>query len=259
MVWCIANSLDFKGAKVPINERFPFLEFSGVITTARIALRDPETKAPQWVTNSPEFCRKISKPRYIKTHLPFNLLPRQIRSCEKRPKIIYVTRNPKDVCVSFYHHSKLLEGYSGCFDDFCKQFLSNKVVYAPYWKHIHGFWKMKDLDNVLFIKYEDMKKDLPAVIYKTAKFLDKELDDTQVAALEEHLSFSSMKTNPAVNREKSIDAVKNKKIFGNFEVEGEFIRSGTVGQWKNIMDSDMIKQFDEWIDQNLKNVKGLIL
>jgi hypothetical protein len=38
-------------------------------------------------------------------------------------QIIYVARNVKDTCVSYYHHCKLLEGYTGSFEDYCKLFL----------------------------------------------------------------------------------------------------------------------------------------
>ena len=43
-------------------------------------------------------------PRFVKSHLPFSLLnPRLLDVC----KVVYVARNPKDVCVSFYHHMRL--------------------------------------------------------------------------------------------------------------------------------------------------------
>ena len=43
-------------------------------------------------------------PRYVKSHLPFSMNnPRLLDVC----KVVYVARNPKDVCVSFYHHMRL--------------------------------------------------------------------------------------------------------------------------------------------------------
>ena len=46
-----------------------------------------------------------------------------------------------------------------------------------------------------------MKKDLPAVIRRTASFLDKKITDTDVQRLANHLDFDSMKNNKAVNKE----------------------------------------------------------
>ncbi|XP_008204338.1 luciferin sulfotransferase [Nasonia vitripennis] len=257
MVWLIANDLDFEKAKSPINARFPFLEFSGTIMTARAAMRDPNMEVPSWVTKSVDFCKTFPRPRFIKSHQPFNLLPRQIRTGEKKPKIIYVARNPKDVCISFYHHSKLLEGFCGTFDDFCKLFLGDKLVYAPYWNHVRGFWERKDQDNMLFLLFEDMKKDLPSVVRKTAQFLGKTLDDSQVQALCKHLSFESMKVNPALNRVTTIAWIRSLNLSKDDSEENEFIRNGNVGQWKATMSEEWIKKFDEWSAKNLASCKGL--
>lgn len=56
-----------------------------------------------------EIVHHLPSQRYIKTHLPFDLLPNEILNGERSPKIVYVARNPKDVCVSYYHH-KVLTG-----------------------------------------------------------------------------------------------------------------------------------------------------
>lgn len=52
-----------------------------------------------------EIAKDIKSPRLLKTHLGLNFLPREIE--EKRPKIIYVARNPKDVTVSCFHFTAL--------------------------------------------------------------------------------------------------------------------------------------------------------
>ena len=53
----------------------------------------------------------------------------------------------------------------------------------------------------MFLTYEEMKKDLPAVIRKTAAFLGKSLSDVDVGRLNEHLAFKNMKSNKAVNKD----------------------------------------------------------
>lgn len=56
--------------------------------------------------------------RFIKTHLPFNLMPRNIK--EVGAKVVYVARNPQDVAVSYYHFQKSNDGYlfTGDFESF---------------------------------------------------------------------------------------------------------------------------------------------
>ena len=54
--------------------------------------------------------------------LPKNLLD----TC----KVVYVARNPKDCCVSYFHHKKLLSdtyGFEGSFTDF-EQLVANQFT-----------------------------------------------------------------------------------------------------------------------------------
>ncbi|NXP12870.1 ST3A1 sulfotransferase, partial [Thinocorus orbignyianus] len=48
----------------------------------------------------------LPSPRALATHLPYYLVPRDLRN--KRARVIYVSRNPKDVMVSYYHFSKYM-------------------------------------------------------------------------------------------------------------------------------------------------------
>ncbi|XP_023248635.1 sulfotransferase 1C4-like [Copidosoma floridanum] len=157
MVWSILNDIDSEAAKVPIGTRFPFIEHTGTTVTGWISLRKSKDGLPDYTTKSVEFASNLSSPRFLKTHLPFHLWPRQLRTGEKKNKIIYVSRNPKDTCISYYHFHKFLLGYISTFDNFIKLFLGDKVLYAPFWQHIIGFWENRNKLDVLFLKYEDMK------------------------------------------------------------------------------------------------------
>lgn len=63
--------------------------------------------------------------RFIKTHLPIQLMPRRI--AEVGAKVVYVARNPKDVAVSYYHFHKANPVFSfpGDFDAYLKLFLDD--------------------------------------------------------------------------------------------------------------------------------------
>ncbi len=55
-----------------------------------------------------EIQKRFGQKRFIKTHLPFHLLPKQITEKQKQAKVIYIYRDPKDVIVSYYYFARML-------------------------------------------------------------------------------------------------------------------------------------------------------
>ena len=55
------------------------------------------------------YVESMPSPRIIKTHLPLDMLPPNLLDTAK---VIYVCRNVKDSCVSWFHHEKLLPVHS---------------------------------------------------------------------------------------------------------------------------------------------------
>ena len=79
-------------------------------------------------------------------------------------QVIYVARNVKDACVSWYYH-QTLRGFKGSFTDMAKLFMEGKQLHCPTLPHIVEAWKLsRDNENLFFTTYEDMKKDLPSVV-----------------------------------------------------------------------------------------------
>ncbi|XP_059490649.1 luciferin sulfotransferase-like [Neocloeon triangulifer] len=249
MVWLLGNDLDFQGAKMLQQLRAPVLELTAL-------LGNDTSGVIKLIGETVDIVESMPSPRFIKTHLPLELLPKQLDTV--KPKIVYVCRNPKDMCVSYYHYCRLMHDLHGSFEDFCELFLQEKVPMGPIWNHIMGFWKRRNDPNVLFLKYEELKKDLRSCVLRCAKFLDKTLTEKEVEAVLDHLSFESMKNNPAVNLEPVLEYRKTALMNQMAEDQitclqaPSFIRKGVNGDWANHMSPEMAARFDEWNEKHLE-------
>ncbi|KAF2883002.1 hypothetical protein ILUMI_23181 [Ignelater luminosus] len=247
MVWMICNDMNFEKGRELLAKRVPFLEMCGIYDQEEMQ-KSLKGNNPEFINDSIGFIRRLKEPRLIKTHLPFSLLPLQIQNNTKQPKILYITRNPKDVCVSYYHHAKLLEGYRGNLEDFRTLFLTGKVQYGPFWNNVMGYWKRRHWPNILILQYEQLITDLPSMIKKVALFLEKPLTDKQIEILAKHLNFESMRRNKSVNGEEVVEMRKKQNLVVE---DGHFLRSGKMDDYKEEMNFEMINKFDAWIKEKV--------
>ncbi|XP_034046440.1 amine sulfotransferase-like [Thalassophryne amazonica] len=79
-------------------------------------------------------------PRLFTSHLIPALMPPGLK--DKKAKIVYVMRNPKDIVTSFYH--------------FCQIAI---VITGSWFDHIRQWHATKDEYNILFLTYEEMVLD----------------------------------------------------------------------------------------------------
>uniref|UniRef100_A0A0K2SY20 Sulfotransferase domain-containing protein n=2 Tax=Lepeophtheirus salmonis TaxID=72036 RepID=A0A0K2SY20_LEPSM len=227
MVWQLKEGTNFEGGKRNLGERIPFLELESLY------LR--ESDFPQ---KSVEDVKNKSSPRIIKSHLLTPFLPKDLL---KVAKVIYIMRNPKDVCVSYYNHEKILisHEYTGSFEEYAELFIQGKLLYGSYWDHLKFGLEIQKLDNVLLLCYEDMKKDLIKEMKKVLDFMEwDELSEEKLQILKEHLSFTKFQKNSAVN----LDTDFGYKV--KVDKNGQFIRKGIVGDWKNYFSSELSDRFD---------------
>ncbi|XP_055691164.1 luciferin sulfotransferase-like [Lutzomyia longipalpis] len=238
MVWQICNNLDYEGGKEKLSIRFPYLEI-GCLMSREIPDMDEITR----LNNMPS-------PRYIKSHLPAHLLPPQIWTV--KPKIVYVARNCKDTAISWYHHYVNFQHYKQSFSDFMEAFLNDMIDFSPYHSHIIDFWNMRHEENILFLTFEEMKFNHPAVIERTAAFFRKTYSKEQIDVLADHLSFAKFSKNTSCNMEFILkmveDSLNVKMVDPNFRIT----RKGAVGSHKEEMTPELIAKFNDWTDSEMK-------
>ncbi len=128
--------------------------------------------------------------RVIKAHRPFDEIPYSPDS-----RYICVVRDPKDVFVSSYHFVRsvnmgpLMPAVSVWLD----YFLSPDFAFGNWARHLTSCWQARKRSNVLFLTYEEMKRDLPGAVRRIADFMGVELSPDEFDAVVQQSSFAFMK------------------------------------------------------------------
>ena len=128
--------------------------------------------------------------RVIKTHRESGKVP-----YSPEARYICVVRDPKDVCVSAYHFLRA-EGMgplTPSVENFVSYFLSPAFQFSPWAEFVNGYWRLRDRENVLFLTYEEMKKDLKGAVGRIAALLHIDLTEEETDAVVRQSSFDHMK------------------------------------------------------------------
>jgi len=243
MVWMLVNDVDEEAGNSPQMVRTPFLECSCVMPFEALKAVNlvPEDQTLCRAIEDPiEYANKMTGRRVLKTHMPMEFLPPNLVD---KCKVIYVARNVKDTAVSFYNHNLNVpgHGYVGTFDEFIQFYEEGLMVFGNYWHHVLSGWRVRDHPNVKFLWFEDMKKDQKSVVEKLCNFLNHPLSPEKVDALVKYVSFDVMKNNPMAN-----------PLAGIPLQEGNFMRKGGVGDWKNFFTPGRSEKWNKWIQANTK-------
>eukprot|EP00614_Pseudopedinella_elastica_P003047 CAMPEP_0172586394 /NCGR_PEP_ID=MMETSP1068-20121228/5764_1 /TAXON_ID=35684 /ORGANISM="Pseudopedinella elastica, Strain CCMP716" /LENGTH=370 /DNA_ID=CAMNT_0013381183 /DNA_START=360 /DNA_END=1472 /DNA_ORIENTATION=- len=190
----------------------------------------------------------LASPRFFKSHANFKDLPRG-KNKNHGLNVIYVARNPKDACVSLWHHARekpefnlrggaprpgfpedlpAPEPVCPDLEDFVKLFLAGECECGSWFDHTLEWYAASLRDpSVLFLTYEDMVKSPKAAIAKVALHIGLTGDTSALVDL--------------VAANSSMDAMKTKSgaYAGN-------VRKGGIGNWRKAIpeNSPLSAMFD---------------
>ncbi|KAF3434234.1 hypothetical protein FNV43_RR25337 [Rhamnella rubrinervis] len=188
--------------------------------------------------NIPENLDQLPKPRLFATHSHFVSLPHSIRHSSCR--IVYICRNPLDTCVSLYHFRRSFGKNQPDMDTMYEKYSRGLTGFGPFWDSILGYWKasLEKPEEVLFMKYEDLKEDLVFEMKRLANFLGVpfSVEEEEEGLIEE------------ISRLCSFEILKNLEVNRTHKPYGEgsapanaFYRKGEVGDFVNHLNPSMVE------------------
>ncbi|XP_034564598.1 sulfotransferase family 2, cytosolic sulfotransferase 2 [Notolabrus celidotus] len=186
-------------------------------------------------------------PRMLTTHYSFGMMPPSFS--EVKPKVIYVTRNPKDVFTSAFHYYDITTFLvkPGLQSEFLRKFLDGEVIFGSWFDHVKSWLNAEDKKNIMYISYEELIMDLKDSVARIAKFLEKSLEAEVVEKIAERCLFKNMKQNKMSNYS---------LVPAEFmdQAKSEFLRKGIAGDWKNQLTEAEAEHFDAVYKDQMKDV-----
>ncbi|KAK7103164.1 sulfotransferase 1A2-like [Littorina saxatilis] len=187
----------------------------------------------------------LDKPRVLLTHLPFRFLPRDVS--EKKVKVVYVIRNPKDVFVSLWCHMSKVKfplGYDGTWPQFFEVMLEQGFWYGDVFDYLKD-WE-KEISShpghpIYSCNFEDSKKDTVGQMEKLDQFLDTGRGRELCQAIVDTCQVDKMH----LTRVQSDETFKDTWLWKDGVPSNSFYRKGMVGDWKNWFTVAQNEQFDQ--------------
>lgn len=197
--------------------------------------------------------------RFIKSHLPFDALPRSSTT-----RHIYSARDVRDLVWSLHRfHSNFRPLYLRLLNSFReeigREFQSadpdisryyrtwleqDGLPFWPFWSHVESWWNARHLPNVLLVHFNNLKSDLPGEIQRIAAFLDIAIDEAAWPNILEHSSFAWMREATGAAPRLMVHDIIEDGLSA-------FVHKGTNGRWKDILSPDEIALADRLASEHL--------
>lgn len=152
-------------------------------------------------------------------------------------RAIYVVRDARDVLLSEFAFLTALEFFHGDLDKFISHFLFTPVSaygWGPWQRHIHSWLDspIAGTENLLLMRYEDLRQDPVAGFSRMAEFLGVKVDQEKIRVAVANNSLQKM-------REKEI------KEPVRASIKGRFVREGAVRGWLSKLSPSQVRLIEQ--------------
>jgi hypothetical protein len=176
---------------------------------------------------------ELRDPRFLLCHATYDA---------KLPKVVYVTRDPRDVMVSYWHYQKFLKMD---FNLSLAEFLSADDHWPCEWDQHVADWLLPERKrNVMLVRYEDMHEDAAGVLRRVLAFGGVRTTEARLHAAVESSRFEHMRA-----------AEEQFGVNGKGGDDQErFVRKGRVGSWQEEMGYTELRIVEERYGRVMRQV-----
>ncbi|MEY2474495.1 MAG: hypothetical protein QOK28_3824 [Actinomycetota bacterium] len=186
--------------------------------------------------------------RFIKTHLPFDLLP-----FDERVTYITVGRDPRDAAVSRRNHwdnmdvakvieervavvgNEVVEANAPSSEaDWFREFLGDSLPSLV--RTLDTYWQQRHRRNVVLLHYADLQRDLVGQMAYLAERLGIERSRSRLEELAPAASFDTMRAHA-----RDVAPNADQTFWRNTT---DFFRTGSSGQWRDLVTDDDLGLYD---------------
>ncbi|XP_060605454.1 sulfotransferase 1A1-like [Ruditapes philippinarum] len=211
-------------------------------------------KGQSMIDASPiEYTENLPQPRVLNSHLKVKYLPKDV--IEKKLNIVLLVRNPKDVAVSFYNHTRGLSfyDYDGKFENYLQMFMRGEVDYGSYPEYLRE-WQtfMKENPDVPIhlVYYENLHQDCQGEMKKVCKFLGNDVSDEDLQQIVSNCQIDKLRKGKMDKLPEEIKVRMGQMTKNDFSV----FRKGKIGDWRNWFTVAQNETFDKWWEQETRDI-----
>lgn len=200
-------------------------------------LHDPQVQqliGKQAAPMSLEDFAAVPAPRVMKSHAAVDMLlgahGQGLAGLPEGVKVLLITRNPFDACVSSYYYGHNAHRMGWPFEAWAAMFLSGLLPQGDWFEWVRGWQQqIQQLpDRALWLHYEDVQCNAREQVQRIAAYLSVRRDSAEqmealIDRVLEHSSFSSMQAQAA-------------ELQPADGFHDQHLRKGRSGDWRNHLD-----------------------
>jgi len=211
-----------------------FLIANLLYTGRPVSFANIEQLIPDAEAQSSRYMKRVPGPRVIKSHQYFD---------HRYPKVLYITRDPRDVVLSYYNFSRK---YRQIADDFpleryVRDFVNGTLMSSAWgtWAENVGTWvaARNGRPSFLLLRYEDLIEHTETELAEVARFFGLDPSPEKLQQAVENSSADRLRELENKEGDKWV-TTKNKRS------DIPFIGSAAVGKWKSKLPAAAVAEIE---------------